>query len=145
MWPKVINKVNVIHEGQGHIKIKVKYLLPFQLYVKFYLFKHINPLYMAKVINKVKVTHQGEGHIKVKVKYLHPFKFYVAHTLCKRVVCIRLKCYLFFIIIVNMINIMNMLKEKKVNVVLARLIGDLKCTYTRFKSPALKHSPRVFP
>ena len=45
-------------------------------------------------INKVKVTHQGQGHIKVKVKYLHPFKFYVAHTLCKRVVCIRLKCYL---------------------------------------------------
>ena len=48
-----------------------------------------------QVINKVKVTHQGEGHIKVKVKYLHPFKFYVAHTLCKRAVCIRLKCYLF--------------------------------------------------
>ena len=48
-----------------------------------------------QVINKVKVTHQGEGHIKVKVKYLHPFKFYVAHTLCKQVVCIRLKCYLF--------------------------------------------------
>ena len=47
-----------------------------------------------KVINKVKVTHEGKGHIKVKVKYLHPFKFYVAHTLCKRVVCIRLKCYL---------------------------------------------------
>ena len=49
-----------------------------------------------KIINKVKVTHQGQGHIKVKVKYLHPFKFYVAHTLCKRVVCIRLKCYLLF-------------------------------------------------
>ena len=47
-----------------------------------------------KVINKVKVTYQGEGHIKVKVKYLHPFKFYVAHALCKRMVCIRLKCYL---------------------------------------------------
>ena len=46
------------------------------------------------VINKVKVTHQGEGHIKVKVKYLHPFKFYEAHAFCKRVVCIRLKCYL---------------------------------------------------
>ena len=51
-----------------------------------------------KVINKVKVTHQGEGHIKVKVKYLHPFRFYVAHTLCKRVVCIRLKCYLFSLV-----------------------------------------------
>ena len=50
-----------------------------------------------QVINKVKVTHQGEGHIKVKVKYLHPFKFYVAHALCKRVVCIRLKCYLLFL------------------------------------------------
>ena len=37
---------------------------------------------------------EGKGHIKVKVKYLHPFKFYVAHTLCKRLVCIRLKCYL---------------------------------------------------
>ena len=48
------------------------------------------------VINKVKVTYQGEGHIKVKVKYLHPFKFYVAHALYKRVVCIRLKYYLFF-------------------------------------------------
>ena len=49
-----------------------------------------------QVINQVKVTHQGEGHIKVKVNYLHPFKFYVAHTLCKGVVCIRLKCYLFW-------------------------------------------------
>ena len=47
MWPKVINKVKVTHQGQGHIKVKVKYLLPFQLYVKFYLFKHINPLYVA--------------------------------------------------------------------------------------------------
>ena len=50
---------------------------------------------LLQVINKVKVTHQGEGHIKVNVKYLHPSKFYVARTLCKRVVCIRLKCYLF--------------------------------------------------
>ena len=49
-----------------------------------------------QVINKVKVTHQGEGHIKVKVKYLHFFKFYVTHTLCKRVVCIRLKCVLVY-------------------------------------------------
>ena len=47
MLPKVINKVKVTHQGQGHIKVKVKYLLPFQLYVKFYLFKHINPLYVA--------------------------------------------------------------------------------------------------
>ena len=49
MWPKVINKVKVTHQGQGqgHIKVKVKYLLRFQLYVKFYLFKHINPLYVA--------------------------------------------------------------------------------------------------
>ena len=50
---------------------------------------------LLHVINKVKVTHQSEGHIKVKVKYLHPFKFYVVSTLCKRVVCIRLKGYLF--------------------------------------------------
>ena len=47
MWLQVINKVKVKHQGQGHIKVKVKYLLPFQLYVKFYLFQHINPLYVA--------------------------------------------------------------------------------------------------
>ena len=50
-----------------------------------------------QVINKVKDTHQGEGCIKVKVNYLHPFKFYVAHTLCKRVVCIRLNSFLLYI------------------------------------------------
>ena len=38
MWPKVINEVKVTHQAEGHIKVKVKYLLPFQLYVKFYLF-----------------------------------------------------------------------------------------------------------
>ena len=45
--------------------------------------------------------YQGEGHIKVKVKYLHPFKFYATRTLCKRVVCIRLKCYLFIFVLVD--------------------------------------------
>ena len=38
MWLQVINKVKVKHQGQGHIKVKVKYVLPFQFYVKFYLF-----------------------------------------------------------------------------------------------------------
>ena len=47
MWPKVINKVKVTHQSQGHVKVKVKYILPFQLYVKLYLFKHINPLHVA--------------------------------------------------------------------------------------------------
>ena len=47
MWQQVINKVKVKYQGQGHIKVKVKYLPPFQLYVKFYLFLHINPLYVA--------------------------------------------------------------------------------------------------
>ena len=42
-----------------------------------------------------KFIHQGEGYIKVKVKYLHPFKFYLAHTFRTRVVCIRLKAFLF--------------------------------------------------
>ena len=47
-----------------------------------------------QVMIKVKFMHQGEGHIRSKTKYLHPFRFYVAHTLCKQVVCIRLKCIL---------------------------------------------------
>ena len=60
-------------------------------------FTYFNLLILSmwlQVINKVKVIHQGEGHTKVKVKYLHPFKFYIARTLCNRVVCIQLKCYL---------------------------------------------------
>ena len=40
---------------------------------EFYLFQHINPLYVATIINKVKVTHQCEDHVgdnvKVKVKW----------------------------------------------------------------------------
>ena len=47
IWLQVINKVKVAHQGEGCIKVKVKYLLPFQLYAKFYLFQHINPLYVA--------------------------------------------------------------------------------------------------
>ena len=30
---QVINKVKVTHQGEGHIKVKVKYLCPFQFYV----------------------------------------------------------------------------------------------------------------
>ena len=44
---------------QGQSKISSS----FPTLCKIYLFKHINPLYVAIVINKVKVTHQGEGHI----------------------------------------------------------------------------------
>ena len=57
-------------------------------------------------LNKVKVTHQGKGHIKVKVKYLHPFRFYVAHTFCKRVVCIRLKCYLLLMVWIYSLHVL---------------------------------------
>ena len=93
MWLQVINKVKVTHQGEGHIKVKVKISSNFMQN-----FTYFNILILCiwpKVINKVKVTHQGEGHIKVKVKYLHSFKFYLTRTLCKRVVSIRLKCYLF--------------------------------------------------
>ena len=47
VWLQVINKVKFIHQGEGHIKVKVKYPAPFQFYVKFYLFQHINPLCVA--------------------------------------------------------------------------------------------------
>ena len=30
---KVINKVKVTHQGEGHIKVKVKYIHPFKFYV----------------------------------------------------------------------------------------------------------------
>ena len=33
MWLQFINKVKVTHQGEGHIKVKVKYLHPFKFYV----------------------------------------------------------------------------------------------------------------
>ena len=33
MWPWVINKVKVTHQREGHIKVKEKYLCPFQFCV----------------------------------------------------------------------------------------------------------------
>ena len=33
IWLQVINKVKVTHQGEGHIQVKVKYLLAFQFYV----------------------------------------------------------------------------------------------------------------
>ena len=33
MWLQVINKVKVTHQGNGHIKVKEKYLCSFQFYV----------------------------------------------------------------------------------------------------------------
>ena len=47
IWLQVINEVKVTHQGEGHIKVKVKYLLPFQFYAKFYLFQHIISLCVA--------------------------------------------------------------------------------------------------
>ena len=90
-----LDHIQVKFEYQGHW-VKVKVILEKMSLT------YLNLLIICmwlQVINKVKVTHQGKGHIKVKVKYLHPFKFYVAHTLCKRVVCIWLKCYLFLTVL----------------------------------------------
>ena len=47
MWSKVINKVKVTHQGEGHMKVKVKISSSFPTLYKFYLFEHINPLYVA--------------------------------------------------------------------------------------------------
>ena len=35
MWLQVINKVKFIHQGEGHIKVKVKYLHSFKFYVAY--------------------------------------------------------------------------------------------------------------
>ena len=34
VWLQVINKVKFIHQGEGHIKVKVKYLHSFKFYVR---------------------------------------------------------------------------------------------------------------
>ena len=41
MWLQVINKVEVIHQGKGHIKVKVKISTPFQFYVIYFVHVYI--------------------------------------------------------------------------------------------------------
>ena len=42
----VINKVKVTHQGEGHIKVKVKYLHPFKFYVAHALCKRVVCIHM---------------------------------------------------------------------------------------------------
>ena len=58
----VINKVKVTHQGEGHIKVKVKYLLPFQLFAKFYLLLSWDDKNWLKFIgktNRLKISLQN--------------------------------------------------------------------------------------
>ena len=55
MWLKVINKVKVTHQGQSKISSS------FPIYVKFYLFKHINPVCGYRSLIR------SRSHIEVKV------------------------------------------------------------------------------
>ena len=54
MWLQVINKVKVTHQGEGHIKVKVKYLHPFKFYVdmvKMYL--HTKMKFLCQWVQKL--------------------------------------------------------------------------------------------
>ena len=41
MWLQVINKVTFTHQGEGHTKVKEKYLHPFQFYVAYTISKPV--------------------------------------------------------------------------------------------------------
>ena len=47
MWLQDTNKVKITHQGQGHIKVKVKISSSLPALCKIYLFQHINPLFVA--------------------------------------------------------------------------------------------------
>ena len=46
MWQQIINNVKVVHQGEDHIKVKVKNLPPFQFYVIYFVhaFTYLNGL-----------------------------------------------------------------------------------------------------
>ena len=70
-WLQVINKVKVTYQGEGHIKVNLKYLLPFQLYVKCLLILPCESSVCGyRSINKVKVTHQGQSKISTSLQIL---------------------------------------------------------------------------
>ena len=41
IWLQIINEVKVTHQGEGHIKVKVKYLHPFKFYIAFTVCKRV--------------------------------------------------------------------------------------------------------
>ena len=58
VWLQVINKVKFIHQGEGHIKVKVKYLHPFKFYVAHTFCKRVvciqlNAFLLVKSLNKI--------------------------------------------------------------------------------------------
>ena len=61
MWLQVINKVNVTHQVEGHIKVKVKYLLPSNFMSNFTYFNILIPLCGYRSLIR------SRSHIKVKV------------------------------------------------------------------------------
>ena len=50
MWLYVINKVKVAHQGEGHIKVKVKYLHPFKFYAAHALCKRVVCIRMSMLL-----------------------------------------------------------------------------------------------
>ena len=57
MWSKVINKVKVTHQGEGHIKVKVKYIHPFKFYITHTLHKREMLLVLKSVRTPLNPTH----------------------------------------------------------------------------------------
>ena len=75
MWLQVINMVKVTHQGQGHIKVKVKNTTSFAILYQILLIStHYSSVWL-QVINKVKFIHQGEVQLKVKVSESGWFAF----------------------------------------------------------------------
>ena len=93
IWLQVFNEFKITHQGEGHIKVKVKISTSFPVLCQILLIS----TYYSSVCG-YKSLIRSSSYIKVKAKYLHPFKFYVPHIFCKRVVFIRLNAFLLHIL-----------------------------------------------
>ena len=104
---QIINKVKVTHQGQGHIKVKVKISTSFKFYVKFYLFPHIyffvcgccSHIYFFVCASSSLIrswSHiEGQGSNQCQSKNIYiPFNFMWPILLNEWVVCIQMKCIL---------------------------------------------------
>ena len=86
MWLQVINTVKFIHQGEGHIKVKVKYLHPFRFYVAHTFCKRVVCIQLNAFLFSVRYQSIGASGV---VYWVFCLRVLVELLDCKLVVLIK--------------------------------------------------------
>ena len=70
MLIKVINKVKVTHQGQGHIKVKSQGQGQMRKIILLLIFTHLILCILVQIINMVKVTYEGQSKNTMSLNFM---------------------------------------------------------------------------